>query len=191
MTSWPQFPHSIDALRFWGRLAPHRTALVERVRDSRQSYADLDAAADRWGSVLRSNRVGQGDKVAVVSGNRREVAELFFACCRVGAALVPLNWRLAPVELGAIIAHSQPVLLVGEGRFRAALEEATQSTTFGNDWIDLDDDAPRLLQKAEQFSNDAENKADDAALLLYTSGSTGQPKGVIIPHRQMVRPAAG
>jgi fatty-acyl-CoA synthase len=186
MTNWPQFPRSADPLRFWSKLAPQRTALIERARDSRQSYADLDAAADRWASVLVANHVGKGDRVAVISGNRREVAELFFACCRVGAALVPLNWRLTPVELGVIVAHSQPVLLVGEGRFRAVLEEAMQSTTIASNWIDLDDDAPGLLDAAEQFGHDVENGADDAALILYTSGSTGQPKGVIIPHRQIL-----
>ena len=168
MTIWPGFPRSADLLRFWSKLTPQRTALVERTRDSRQSYSELDVAADRWASVLRAKRVKHGDRVAVISGNRREVAELFFACCRVGAALVPLNWRLAPVELGAIIAHSDPVLLVGEGRFRAALEEAMQGTTIRSYWIDLDDDAPGLLEVAEQFIDDVENKANDAALILYT-----------------------
>ena len=186
MTTWPLFPRSADPLRFWSRLAPERMALVERARDSRQTYADLDAAADRWASVLRAHRVKQRDRVAVISGNRREVAELFFACCRIGAALVPLNWRLAPVELRVIVAHSQPVLFVGEGRYRAALEDATQGVSSGHDWIDLDNDAPGLLEGAERFGDDVENGADDSALILYTSGSTGQPKGVIIPHRQIL-----
>ena len=186
MTTWPQFPRSADSLRFWSKLAPQRTALVERARDSHQNYAELDASADRWASVLLANHVGKGDRVAVISGNRREVAELFFACCRVGAALVPLNWRLAPVELGVIVAHSQPSLLVGEGRFRAVLEEAMQGMTTASNWIDLDDDAPGMLKAAEQFGHDVENGANDAALILYTSGSTGQPKGVIIPHRQIL-----
>jgi fatty-acyl-CoA synthase len=186
MTSWPQFPRPADPLRFWSKLAPKRTALVERARDSRQSYAELNASADRWASVLVANHIGKGDRVAVISGNRREVAELFFACCRVGAALVPLNWRLAPVELGVIVAHSQPALLVGEGRFRGVLEEATQGLATASNWIDLDHDAPGMLEAAEQFGHDVENGANDAALILYTSGSTGQPKGVIIPHRQIL-----
>lgn len=186
MTAWPQFPRPADSLRFWSKLAPRKTALIERARDSHQSYAELDIAADRWASVLIANRVKPGDRVAVISGNRREVAELFFACTRVGAALVPLNWRLAPVELGVIVAHSEPALFVGEGRFRAALEEALGGATAGRNWIDLDDDAPQLLYAAQQFGDDVENGADDAALVLYTSGSTGQPKGVIIPHRQIL-----
>jgi len=186
MIEWPNFPRFPDSLRIWSKLTPGRTALVDRARDSRQSYVELSAAADRWASALRAKDVRRGDRVAVVAGNRHEVAELFFACGRIGAALVPLNWRLAPVELGAIIKHSKPVLMVGEGRFRGVAEEATRGNSFGREWIDLDDDAKRMLSGTSTPEDDVEISANEAALILYTSGSTGQPKGVIIPHRQIL-----
>ena len=112
MTVWPVFPRAPDSLRFWSNLAPSRLALVDRVRDSRQTYADLNAASDKWASVLRAHGVRRGELVAVMAGNRHEVAEIFFACGRIGAALVPLNWRLSSTELGNILAHSRPALLV-------------------------------------------------------------------------------
>jgi fatty-acyl-CoA synthase len=186
MTDWPSFPRSPDSLRFWSKLNPGRTALVDRARGTRQSYAELSAAADRWAGLLRAKGIKRGDRIAVVAGNRHEVAELFFACGRVGAALVPLNWRLAPVELKAIIEHAQPVLLIGEGRFRGAAEAATGGNGSPSDWIDLDQDAPRLLAASPMHERDVETAANDAVLILYTSGSTGQPKGVIIPHRQIL-----
>ncbi len=186
MIDWPHFPNSPDSLRFWGKLRPERTALVDRARDSRQSYGELSAAADRWASVLRVNGVKHGDRVAVLAGNRHEIAELFFACGRIGAALVPLNWRLAPVELRAIIEHAQPALLIGEGRFRGSAEEATRGNTLPREWIDLDQGVKRLLDSAPAYEGDVEVEANDAVLILYTSGSTGQPKGVIIPHRQIL-----
>lgn len=186
MSEWPAFPRSPDSLRFWSKLSPRRIALVDRARDTRQSYSELSAAADRWAGVLRAKGVNRGDRIAVVAGNRHEVAELFFACGRLGAALVPLNWRLAPVELQAIIEHAQPKLLIGEGRFRGAAEAAARGDGFAGEWIDLDNDAQRLLAVSPSDIRDVEATANEAVLILYTSGSTGQPKGVIIPHRQIL-----
>jgi len=185
MTAWPSFPRAPDSLRFWSKVDATRLALVDRVRDSRQTYAELNASADRWAALLRSHGIKRGDRVAVMAGNRHEVAELFFACGRVGAALVPLNWRLASGELALIVAHSKPALLVAEGRFRGALEEAARNAQSTARWIDLDD-APRLMREALVSEAEVEVEADDPALILYTSGSTGQPKGVIIPHRQIL-----
>lgn len=181
---WPLFPRFIDPLRQWRSLAPERIALVDRARGTRESYAEMDSSADRWASLLREWGVGRGDRVAVVAGNRSEVAHLFFACSRIGAALVPLNWRLAPPELGAILAHAGANVLIGESRFRATLESVAPLES--GRWIDLDVDAPRLLLSATLTSPDVDADAEAAALILYTSGSTGTPKGVIIPQRQIL-----
>lgn len=182
---WPQFPRYIDPLRYWSAFAPDRLALVDRSRGTRQTYADVDSACDRWASLLRENGIGRGQRVAVIAGNRHEVAELFFACIRVGAALVPLNWRLAPQELSTILLHSQSSLVVGEERFRESLEATIDPGQMPR-WIDLDIDAPAALGFEISPAEDIETDADDAVLILYTSGSTGQPKGVIIPHRQIL-----
>src|SRR5215208_1136758 len=97
--AWPSFPKYNDPLRQWRHLAAARDALVDRVRDQRLTYGELDAGADRWAAVLEANGITRGDRIAVIAGNRIETVELFYACTRLGAALVPLNWRLAPAEL--------------------------------------------------------------------------------------------
>ncbi len=171
------FPRHPDPLRFWRRAAPDRVALVDRARGGRQTYAELDAAADRWAGVLRARGIGRGGIVAVLAGNRREVVELFFACGRVGAALLPLNWRLSPAELAPILDDARPDLLVGEARFRDRAPDGG--------WIDLDGDAPGLLAASFASTEDVEVDGDDPLLILYTSGSTGRPKGAILPHRQI------
>jgi fatty-acyl-CoA synthase len=180
-SGWPQFPKYLDPLRQWRNLAPSRVALVDRAGDQRYSYGELDALADRWAGLLASESISRGDRVAVVSGNRIEVIALFFACTRIGAALVPVNWRLAASELDTILAHAQARIVVGESRFLSLLDESVSANR-----IDLDSDAPRLLATAKRHSSDVEIDAEDPALILYTSGSSGHPKGVIIPQRQIL-----
>jgi fatty-acyl-CoA synthase len=173
------FPRRPDPLRFWRCAAPDRVALVDRARGGRWTYAQLDAAADRWAGVLRARGIGRGGIVAALAGNRREVVELFFACGRIGAALLPLNWRLSAAELAPILADARPDLLIGESRFR---DKAGETAT---PWIDLDGDAPRLLAGPFDPVEDLEVDADEPLLILYTSGSTGRPKGAVLPHRQI------
>ena len=176
------FPSHPDPLRFWRRLAPTRTALVDRVRGERWTYAELDQVADRWAGLLRTSGSTPGDRIAALAGNRPELVALFFACSRVGAALVPLNWRLPAPELAPVLADASPRLVLGEARFRATAEQATPTLR----WIDLDAEAPALLARSTPSSSDVEVGPDDPLLVLYTSGSTGRPKGAVLPQRQIL-----
>ncbi len=187
-TNWPVFPRFTDPLRHWSKLSPDRVALVDRRRKSRQTYAELDTAADVWAGNLRERGVERGDRVVVIATNRREIPELFFACCRMGASLIPLNWRLAGAELDAILTHAGPVLVMGEARFLDLISPNNPAISSRSMYVDLDD--PPIdhtpNSKPSVAIADAELAPDDPALILYTSGSTGLPKGVIIPHRQIL-----
>ncbi|HEX8243778.1 MAG TPA: AMP-binding protein [Longimicrobium sp.] len=184
MNAVPNFPLRPDPLRFWRRLAGGRHALVDRARGERLTYPELDAAADRWAALLRAHGVGRGDLVATLAGNRSELAAAFFACGRIGAALLPLNWRLAAPELAPILADARPRLLLGEDRFRDRAEGALHGVAYTR-WIDLDAEAPALLARGGPAADDVGVEPEDPWLVLYTSGSTGQPKGAILPHRQL------
>lgn len=189
MSAAPHFPPRPDPLRFWSGMAPERVALVDRARGTRWTYAELDARAGRWAALLRGMGMGRGSLVAVLAGNRVETVELLFACGRIGAALLPLNWRLPAPELGPVLADARPSVLLGEGRFRALAEAALSALPpelLAPRWIDLDDEAPALLARAGDAGEDAEVSAEDALLVLYTSGSTGRPKGAVLPHRQIL-----
>ncbi|HEX5727615.1 MAG TPA: AMP-binding protein [Longimicrobiaceae bacterium] len=180
----PHFPAHPDPLPFWRRVAPRRVALVDRAADQRLTYAELDAAAGRMAAALAGLGAGRGDLVAVLAGNRREVAEAFFACGRLGAALLPLNWRLSAAELAPIAADARPRLVLGEDRFRALAEGALADV--GARWIDLDHELPALLARAAAPPAAVSVSGDDPYLVLYTSGSTGKPKGAVLPHRQVL-----
>ena len=173
-----------DPIHWWATLTPGKTAIVDRVRGARWSYADLNDAARRWAVVLTDRGVGTGDRVAVVSGNRPDVVALFYACARIGAALVPLNWRLAPAEIGRVLTDAKVALLVGESRFSAVRDVSAEPSP----WLDFDLDGPALLAAVTSDANCtlAHQDIERAAMVLYTSGSTGKPKGAVLSHRQIL-----
>lgn len=180
---FPDFPERVDPIRRWAETAPDRVALVDRAAGRSLTYSELSAHSDSWAGLLRGMGIGPGDRVGLISGARHEVFSLFFACGRVGAALVPYNWRLVAAELAPIIAHSAPRAIVGERRYAALLGKAPAASTVP--WLELDSDVgPRLAGKHVALPDEIV-RGDDAALVLYTSGSTGTPKGVILPHRQI------
>lgn len=190
MSGAPLFPSRPDPIRRWRLLAPDRIALVDRDRATRQTYAELDGAIDRMAWVLRERRgVRRGDRVGVLAGNRVEQVAAFFACGRLGAALVPFNWRLTPAELAPVVANARVALLLGDARFRATAERALADVERAPDWIDIDHELPAMLDTAHGSNGAIADVAlgpEDPALILYTSGSTGRPKGAVLPHRQIL-----
>jgi len=149
------------------------------------SFAQLDAMSSQSAQALRGAGVGAGDRVALLTKNRAECYELMFACSKIGAILVGLNWRLAPPELQAIIADAQPTVIVvgpSEQDLLNADARATGSVrriaTLGEEF-----DGWRAAQPATDPGY--VGGPDEVALLLYTSGTTGLPKGVMLTNRGM------
>lgn len=147
------------------------------------TYAQLDARSGRLAAVLRSAGVGRGDRVASLTANSPEHVELLFACARIGAALLPLNHRLAPAELAYQIDDAEPgVAFVSDDHattWSRALADSTHepARTHALDRASLD----RLEAQADG-PEDAEVEDDDPLLLVYTSGTTGRPKGAVLTH---------
>jgi fatty-acyl-CoA synthase len=178
VTSTPTLPRTpTDPFRRWAREGPHRVALRDRVRATQWTYAALDAEAERWAAWLARAGVGAGDRVAVIAGNRIEHVLLLAACLRRRAALVPLNWRLAPPELRAVLADAEPRIVLGEARFCDAVGT-------GVPWHDLD--AITLPSPDARAVAEVPREWSDIGMILYTSGSTGRPKGAMLPLLQLV-----
>lgn len=188
--TYPSLPEVFDPIAWWSMVDGARTAIIDAASGIRFSYRDVDRDADRWHTVLTRQGVQAGDRVGIVAQNRYDFVPLFFGCIRRGAILVPFNWRLSAVELARVITDADPSLIFGESGSRAVLEQACArlDSIPAPCVLDLDHDLPVLQRAAagDVVPVSPPRGHDDTAMLLYTSGSTGAPKGVMLPHRQLL-----
>jgi fatty-acyl-CoA synthase len=154
-------------LRDRARTTPARIAIDHLGREL--SYAELDAASERFAASFVARGLVRGDRVATLTGNSPEHVAVFFACARLGLILAPLSWRLAAPELAYQLEDSEPALFLVEGE-HAELAEATGHAF------------EPLLVGGEGGVPDAQVEDDDPLLLVYTSGTTGRPKGALLTH---------
>ncbi len=175
-----------DPIAWWASHDSQRVAVVDPVSGASWSYGALNTMAARWMVVLSALGAQAGDRIAVLAMNRLEFLPLLAACNRLGAMLVPLNWRLSAAELTLVLRDASPAVLLGESRFQSIAEFAVAAANVRAPvWCDLDQDVERLLARGGTARVRPDASPDEAAMLLYTSGSTGEPKGVIMPHRQL------
>jgi fatty-acyl-CoA synthase len=180
-----------DVLGERARLNPDRTALVFVPTGARFTYAELDARALRTARALRGLGVSPGDRVAILAHNRPEFLDVFFASGKSGHVCLPLGTRLTPVELAAVLRDAGARVLVHDG----ALADTVAGLRALGDlpvehFVALDGDGPSTLSKrvathAEDDRPFARPRPEDLYALLYTSGTTGRPKGVMLPHRMI------
>jgi len=144
------------------------------------TFAQLHARSSRAANALTAMGIGKGDRVAALAKNRPEFFELIFACSQIGAILVGLNWRLAPPEIAAILEDARPKLIVLEEDLRSLLREQAPARciAFGPEYEGLCEEAP--AQDCGYVG-----APDETILLLYTSGTTGLPKGVMLTNEGM------
>src|SRR5262245_51925558 len=161
------------------RTRPARTAIVDGPDGARAiTYGALAARVERLAGVLAAAGVGRGDRVALTSENRAEVLEVLLAAARLGAIVACQSWRLAPVERAACVALVAPALAIASPRF--AGEAGPGAIVLGDDY------EHRLA--AAPAPPEVDVDPEDALVILYTSGTTGLPKGAVISHRaQIVR----
>jgi fatty-acyl-CoA synthase len=166
---------------------PERLAI--RFPDRDLSYAALAGLADRYAAGLAAAGVGRGGCVAFLGLNSPDEIALLFACARLGAMFMPLNWRLAAPEHRQILADCPPAVLFVEAPFVAQTETlraslgATALVAWGPaapGWIDCEAFLARADERAAHRGAAAGIGPDTPLLLCYTSGSTGKPKGVTL-----------
>ncbi len=160
---------------------PRQLAIHDLQTARKFTYAELDRRTGQLTAALAAMGIARGDRVALLAPNCAEYFELQFACGRLGAIMLPLNWRLTVPELRYILGDSTPKLLVHDSGFR------DQAAQLSDHRLEIDPERPdsayeTALASAPPPPAPLELTHDDIAMVMYTSGTTGHPKGAIITH---------
>ncbi|MBV9047245.1 MAG: long-chain-fatty-acid--CoA ligase [Solirubrobacterales bacterium] len=149
------------------------------------SYAELDDRSNRLAQTLLSAGVHAGDRVAHLDRTAPEIVELLFATSKIGAVTVPLNWRLAPAELETIVADAGCRMMIAGPRYREVARNIARVLPQRLEVIDTGDDYEQRLQASAATDPGHRGAASDVAVQMYTSGTTGLPKGVLTTQRNL------
>lgn len=186
--------HAADILSTRANLTPNREALYDAHTGRGYTFAELNQRTNGLANFLREiYDLQKGERVSILAYNCLPYVDLLFGLGKIGAIFAPLNWRLTARELSYIINDCQPKVLVCGPEFAPLLEEIRLSTDI-QAVISLEgaiipgaQSYEALLEQASAVEPVRPNLSpEDAACILYTSGTTGHPKGAILPHRQIL-----
>ena len=157
-----------------------RTGVVDG--EVRFTYAQFLQRALKFAGALKGLGVAPGDRVTLLAGNSHVMLAAHYAVPFAGAALVALNTRITPADMGYILKHSGSSVLIYDSEFATAAQQAAAEAGAGIRLVRADDELEALIAKAEPYSLPVN---DERGLLAinYTSGTTARPKGVMYHHR--------
>ena len=184
----------LRCLRYARQQFPERTAVV--CGSERFSYAQFAERGGRLGGALLDLGIKRGDRVAFLSKNCHRLLEAYFGVLEAGAVLLPLNFRLTQHELAFILNDSESRVLFFEKEFLPLIEQFLQSVPSLKRFVALDS-APQadwmwpqsydqlLAAATPYFADIMQIDEDSLAELFYTSGTSADPKGVMLTHRNI------
>ncbi|MFH1034570.1 MAG: long-chain fatty acid--CoA ligase [Pseudomonadota bacterium] len=180
----------------WAQLDPHKTAI--HYASGQVSYAQLHARAEAVASWLQAVGIEKGDRVAVLLDNCLEFIELYLACARLGAVFVPFNFRLAAPEIHYLLGNCRPRLFVFKETLThkvaplalknhqpPLLAAVVGQPADGGEFLSYDAQvAAHTGQKPFLTSSLAPADPEEPQVIMYTSGTTGHPKGAVLTYQK-------
>ena len=163
--------------------------------DTRLTYGQFGERVNKWANAMKALGIGKGDRVAMLSQNCHRILEAFFGTPLLGSILVPLNFRLVPDDFEYILNHAGAKIIIVEEGLSHLLDPIRERLTETRHFIFASDahdsETPWLSYEALLAEASAEPPApaqideNETSALLYTSGTTGRPKGVMLTHRNL------
>ena len=186
-----------DILRRRAWISPNNQAMVDLASGECLTYPDLNARVNQTAHMLSSLGLKAGDHIALLAFNSNEFVEIFFAGAKLGLVVVPLNWRLTPHELSYILNNSESNALFFGAEFseavatlydkRAELSLLKHFVVIGREGApDWALEYAELRDKAPSDEPALGASGSDALTIVYTSGTTGLPKGVVHSHQTAI-----
>ncbi|WP_462411213.1 acyl-CoA synthetase [Neobacillus sp. Marseille-QA0830] len=174
----------LDWLDNRARLTPKKTAIIEEKTNIAWTYEELNHRANSAAVWFKQQGVTKGDRVALLSPAHIGYFDLLFACGKIGAIFVPLNWRLSAHEIIEILKDCTPVLIGVHPQFENLISQLTdlKITSF---YIG-DSEYDRITSWPEKDGLPEGIEETDPLAMIYTGGTTGRPKGVVLSHRSIL-----
>ena len=176
--------NTAEFLTIANMIAPDKEAIV--FEDTRLTYAELNARSNQLASRMQSWGVGSGDRVGIMQVNCNEVIETYFAAAKLGAIFVPLSFRGRAEEIRHMVNASESKVVIAGSRYLGMVDELRPSLSTVEHYVSMEGSAdgwePYEDALAGQPTDDitAEVDDDDTTILMFTAGTTGLPKGVML-----------
>lgn len=175
-----------DWLKRWNTYSPHAIALHDVDRNVKYDYAYLYQQSMSLAFQLQKNyRIEKSDRIAILATNEIETLFLYFAALRLGAVLVPINFRLTARELEHILGDCTPKLFIYQNSFTQTVEPIKYLAEHCLEYDSKDGLVSQIHRPANEFFESYLSEPEDIAMILYTSGTTGAPKGAMISNQMI------
>lgn len=178
----------IDSLMNQARLQPEATLFASGTRSI--AFAEMDRRVNQLANALRSLDIRPGSRVAILGKSQVDCALLVFAAMKIGAACVPINWRFSVDEIRFVLEDAGARVLITDAEFSERVAEAAGPSGVRVFLTDgAASDVTRLDLWCAGFDDQLALRAvspDDEAIHMYSSGTTGRPKGVVLTHRGLL-----
>ncbi len=178
----------------WADRTPEKEAII--FQDTSLTYKEMNERVNALSRELLNFGIGKGDRVALLSFNCHQFMEVFFACGRLGAIFVPLNFRLVGRELQYQLNDSEPKILFLGKEFQNVISQIREQLHSISNYVVIDEKEDNFEAKSyEDMINSTNNTAlrfdykvdfDDDFIIVYTSGTTGHPKGALLSQKNVL-----
>lgn len=164
------------------QLTPKEIAIIDSETKESWTYEELHERVIKVASIFYTKGVRKGDRVAILAPNHISYFDFFFASMKIGAIFVPLNWRLAKAELYYCLNDCDPQLIGVNPKFKPNLDGVETNATYIA--IDTNNYLDELYDQKVTF--DESLHEEDPLAMIYTGGTTGRPKGVVLSHKSIL-----